>query len=178
MATTPRPRDDSYLSELPTIDAKRNALAADVRRLTTQQDFIDSVKAKGPAVYSRAQLEFGQRISLVRLTPLLGVTSHIIPGQVTAVGPGIILVSALSAKGMTGGALACAATGAAIGFIGGSAEVSEERLEEWAHLLSTNVLTKPISMSMRPPSAVSYSLDQIHTVCGGKELTVVPARLK
>ncbi|PRP73255.1 hypothetical protein PROFUN_14830 [Planoprotostelium fungivorum] len=69
----------------------------------------------------------GQRISLVGFTPLLGVTSHIIPGQVTAVGPDIILVSVLSAKGMSGGAVACAATGAAIGFIGGSAEVAEER---------------------------------------------------
>jgi len=69
----------------------------------------------------------GQRISLVGFTPLLGVTSHIIPGQVTAVGPDIILVSALSAKGMSGGALACSATGAAIGFIGGSAEVADER---------------------------------------------------
>ncbi|PRP73221.1 hypothetical protein PROFUN_16870 [Planoprotostelium fungivorum] len=76
---TPRPRDDSYLSQLTTLDAKRNALAADVRRLTDQEasgpaktatftwittateieldgwltlsdeDFIDSVKAKGPA---------------------------------------------------------------------------------------------------------------------------------
>ncbi|PRP73077.1 hypothetical protein PROFUN_16938, partial [Planoprotostelium fungivorum] len=76
---TDRPRDDSYLSQLTTIDAKRDVLAADVRRLTTQQvrgaakaatvtwittateieldlwltfsdeDFIDAVKAKGPA---------------------------------------------------------------------------------------------------------------------------------
>ncbi|PRP80479.1 hypothetical protein PROFUN_11701 [Planoprotostelium fungivorum] len=51
---TPRPRDDSYLSGLPTIDAKRSALAADVRRLTDEEasgplGFIDSVKAKGPA---------------------------------------------------------------------------------------------------------------------------------
>ncbi|PRP76826.1 hypothetical protein PROFUN_14866 [Planoprotostelium fungivorum] len=54
-------------------------------------------------------------------------------------------------------------------------------MEGQANCVTTShrsVLTKPISMSMRPPSAVSYSLDQIHTVCGGKELTVVPARLK
>ncbi|PRP83329.1 hypothetical protein PROFUN_09310 [Planoprotostelium fungivorum] len=36
MATS-RPRDDSYLRTLTTIDAKRDVLAADVRRLTTQQ---------------------------------------------------------------------------------------------------------------------------------------------
>ncbi|PRP72952.1 hypothetical protein PROFUN_16941, partial [Planoprotostelium fungivorum] len=88
---TPCPRDDSYLRTTTTIDTKRNALAADVRRLTDQeasgpaktatfdwietatdrqldgwltfsnQAFIDSVKAKGPAVPvdSREQPQFG-----------------------------------------------------------------------------------------------------------------------
>ncbi|PRP85770.1 hypothetical protein PROFUN_05962 [Planoprotostelium fungivorum] len=88
---TPRPRDDSYFRTITTIDALSNALAADVRRLTDQeasgpakaatfywietatdrqldgwltfsnQAFIDSVKAKGPAVpaYSREQPQFG-----------------------------------------------------------------------------------------------------------------------
>ncbi|PRP84633.1 hypothetical protein PROFUN_07883 [Planoprotostelium fungivorum] len=39
---TPRPRDDSYLRTLTTIDAKRGVLAADIRRLTDQE-------ASGPA---------------------------------------------------------------------------------------------------------------------------------
>ncbi|PRP83327.1 hypothetical protein PROFUN_09308 [Planoprotostelium fungivorum] len=64
---TPRPRDDSYLRTLTTIDAKRNALAADVRRLTTQAsgsaktatfDWIETASQGAPAVAAlKAEVE-------------------------------------------------------------------------------------------------------------------------
>ncbi|PRP82955.1 hypothetical protein PROFUN_06732 [Planoprotostelium fungivorum] len=55
--TTPRPRDVSDLSQLTIIDAKRHALAADVRRLTDQEASGPAKAATGTWINTATEIE-------------------------------------------------------------------------------------------------------------------------
>eukprot|EP01117_Protostelium_nocturnum_P017451 TRINITY_DN7102_c0_g1_i8.p1 TRINITY_DN7102_c0_g1~~TRINITY_DN7102_c0_g1_i8.p1 ORF type:complete len:313 (+),score=70.06 TRINITY_DN7102_c0_g1_i8:64-1002(+) len=69
----------------------------------------------------------GQQIQLIGFTTLFEYKIHIIPGHITSVGFKTILVNALSAHGMSGGALVCSKTGSALGIIGGAGNHSDQR---------------------------------------------------